>query len=65
VPYLLPASTDNKHFARLGVHGYGFVPLRVPDDFDVYGQFHSADECVPVESLYFSARVTARILASA
>ncbi|GAB3600184.1 M20/M25/M40 family metallo-hydrolase [Microbacterium tumbae] len=65
VPYLLPASTDNKHFARLGVHGYGFVPLRVPDDFDVYGQFHSADECVPVESLRFSARTTARILRTA
>ncbi|MDQ0644543.1 M20/M25/M40 family metallo-hydrolase [Microbacterium murale] len=65
VPYLLPASTDNKHFARLGVNGYGFVPLRVPDDFDVYGQFHSADECVPVESLYFCARVTAGILATA
>ncbi len=65
VPYLLPASTDNKHFARLGVHGYGFVPLRVPDDFDVYGQFHAADECVPVESLHFSARVTSRILRDA
>ncbi|WP_235201496.1 M20/M25/M40 family metallo-hydrolase [Microbacterium sp. CH12i] len=65
VPYLLPASTDNKHFARLGVNGYGFVPLRVPDDFDVYGQFHSADECVPVEALYFSARVTAGILENA
>src|SRR5690606_16938444 len=35
VPFLLPASTDNKHFSRLGVRGYGFVPLRVPDDFDV------------------------------
>lgn len=65
VPYLLPASTDNKHFARLGVNGYGFVPLRVPEDFDVYGQFHAADECVPVDSLYFSARVTARILETA
>ena len=65
VPYLLPASTDNKHFARLGVNGYGFVPLRVPEDFDVYGQFHAADECVPVESLRFSARVTAEILQTA
>lgn len=62
VPYLLPASTDNKHFARLGIDGYGFVPLRVPADFDVYGQFHAADERVPVESLRFSARVTADIL---
>lgn len=62
VPYLLPASTDNKHFARLGIAGYGFVPLRVPDGFDVFGQFHSADERIPVESLRFSARVTECIL---
>lgn len=65
VPYLLPASTDNKHFADLGIAGYGFVPLRVPLDFDVFGRFHAADECVPVESLRFCARVTAEILRTA
>jgi len=65
VPYLLPASTDNKHFARLGIAGYGFVPLRVPEGFDVFGQFHSADERIPVESLEFSVRVTERILREA
>ncbi|WP_119696702.1 M20/M25/M40 family metallo-hydrolase [Microbacterium halotolerans] len=65
VPYLLPASTDNKHFAKLGVRGYGFVPLRVPDDFDVYGQFHAADERVPVDALRFAARTTHRILTTA
>lgn len=62
VPYLLPASTDNKHLAQLGIRGYGFVPLRVPADFDVFGEFHAADERIPVESLYFSVRVTDRIL---
>lgn len=65
VPYLLPASTDNKHLARLGIRGYGFVPLRVPADFDVFGEFHAADERIPVESLHFSTRVTARILRDA
>lgn len=65
VPYLLPASTDNKHFARLGIAGYGFVPLRVPDEFDVFAQFHAADERIPVDALAFSARTTARILAHA
>jgi len=65
VPFLLPASTDNKHFSRLGVRGYGFVPLRVPDDFDVYGQFHAADERIPVESLRFAARTTLRIVLGA
>lgn len=65
VPFLLPASTDNKHLARLGIRGYGFVPLRVPADFDVFGQFHAADECVPVSALAFGTRVTARILREA
>ncbi len=64
-PFLLPASTDNKSFAPLGIAGYGFVPLRVPDDFDVYGQFHAADERIPVDSLRFCARTTARLLATA
>ncbi|NYD67294.1 M20/M25/M40 family metallo-hydrolase [Agromyces atrinae] len=62
VPYLLPASTDNKHLARLGIAGYGFVPLRVPQGFDVFAQFHTSDERIPVDALAFSARVTERIL---
>ena len=65
VPYLLPASTDNKHLARLGISGYGFVPLRVPDDFDVFGHFHAVDERVPVDALHFGADVLARVLRSA
>jgi acetylornithine deacetylase/succinyl-diaminopimelate desuccinylase-like protein len=65
VPYLLPASTDNKHLAQLGIRGYGFVPLRVPSDFDVFGEFHAADERIPVEALHFSTRVTDQILRSA
>lgn len=65
VPYLLPASTDNKHLARLGISGYGFVPLRVPDDFDVFGHFHAVDERVPVDALHFGADVLATVLRSA
>ncbi|AYG03963.1 M20/M25/M40 family metallo-hydrolase [Gryllotalpicola protaetiae] len=65
VPYLLPASTDNKHLASLGIAGYGFVPLRTPPDFDAYGLLHAADERIPLESLFFSARVTERILREA
>lgn len=65
VPYLLPASTDNKHLAPLGIDGYGFVPLRVPDDFDVFGHFHAVDERVPVDALHFGADVLERVLKSA
>ncbi|WP_066039188.1 M20/M25/M40 family metallo-hydrolase [Herbiconiux solani] len=65
LPFQLPASTDNKHLARLGIRGYGFVPLRVPDEFDAFGLFHAADECVPVDALAFLARVTERVLREA
>ncbi|KAA0919428.1 M20/M25/M40 family metallo-hydrolase [Dietzia sp. ANT_WB102] len=65
VPYLLPASTDNKHLAPLGIDGYGFVPLRVPDEFDVFGHFHAVDERVPVDALHFGADVLAHVLRSA
>jgi acetylornithine deacetylase/succinyl-diaminopimelate desuccinylase-like protein len=65
VPYLLPASTDNKSFSRLGIAGYGFTPLRVPDGFDAFGQFHAVDERVPLTALRFGARVMQRILRTA
>jgi acetylornithine deacetylase/succinyl-diaminopimelate desuccinylase-like protein len=65
VPYLLPASTDNKHLALLSIRGYGFVPLRVASDVDVFGQFHAADEHIAVDALHFCVRVTDRILRSA
>ena len=65
VPYLLPASTDNKNFSQLGIAGYGFTPLRVPAGFDAFGQFHAVDERVPLTALRFGARVVHRILRTA
>jgi len=34
----------------------------VPRGFDVFGQFHAADERIPLAAPHFSARTTARIL---
>lgn len=65
VPFQLSASTDHKHLARLGIRGYGFTPLRVTDELDVFDQFHAADEHVPVDALRFCAVVTERILREA
>ncbi|WP_102510506.1 M20/M25/M40 family metallo-hydrolase [Sanguibacter massiliensis] len=62
LPYLLSAGTDNKSPARLGINGYGFVPLRLPADLDFPGMFHGVDERVPVESLEFGVRVLRRML---
>ncbi|WP_300679411.1 M20/M25/M40 family metallo-hydrolase [Nocardioides sp.] len=61
-PYLLSAGTDAKHFGKLGIKGYGFAPLRLPDDLDFTGLFHGVDERVPVDALEFGARVFDRFL---
>ncbi len=62
LPYLLSAGTDNKALYKLGIRGFGFVPLRVPADFDFPGMFHGVDERVPVESLAFGQRVLSELI---
>ena len=32
VPFLLPAVTDGRFFARLGIQTYGFLPMQLPED---------------------------------
>ncbi|WP_405087558.1 M20/M25/M40 family metallo-hydrolase [Microbispora sp. NBC_01389] len=62
VPYTLSGGTDLKAFSRLGISGYGFAPLRLPEDLDFSGMFHGIDERVPVDSLQFGVRVLDRFL---
>ena len=62
LPYTLSGGTDNKSLSRLGITGYGFAPLRLPEDLDFTGMFHGVDERVPVDSLKFGTRVLSRLL---
>ncbi|MFT4231800.1 MAG: M20/M25/M40 family metallo-hydrolase [Leucobacter sp.] len=62
LPYLLSGGTDNKALSRLGITGYGFVPLRLPADLDFPGMFHGVDERVPLDALDFGHRVLADLL---
>ena len=57
VPYCMSGGTDAKQFSRLGLAGYGFMPLRLPEGFDYQAMFHGVDERVPVEALHFGTRV--------
>ncbi len=65
LPYMLSGGTDNKSLARLGITGYGFVPLQLPADADFAGMFHGVDERVPVSALKFGVRVLDRLLMTA
>jgi acetylornithine deacetylase/succinyl-diaminopimelate desuccinylase-like protein len=62
VPYMLSAGTDAKHFARLGIRCFGFIPLRLPPELDFAALFHGVDERVPVESLEFGTQVLEHFL---
>lgn len=57
VPYCMSGGTDAKQFSRLGITGYGFSPLKLPEGFDYQALFHGVDERVPVEGLHFGVRV--------
>lgn len=57
LPYLLSGGTDNKALSRLGIPGYGFVPLQLPVDLDFPGMYHGVDERVPLSALDFGHRV--------
>ncbi|MER6526336.1 M20/M25/M40 family metallo-hydrolase [Streptomyces sp. NPDC001508] len=64
VPYSLSGATDHKQFSRLGIDGYGFVPLGLPMGYDFQAMFHGVDERVPVDALRFGSRVLDRFLAT-
>ncbi|MDI6769423.1 MAG: hypothetical protein QMD04_07080 [Anaerolineales bacterium] len=53
VPLVLSGVTDARFFSRLGIQTYGFIPLKLPDDFNFIRTIHAADERVPVEALGF------------
>ncbi|MGD3111276.1 M20/M25/M40 family metallo-hydrolase [Streptomyces sp. YGL11-2] len=57
VPYCMSGGTDAKQFSRLGIVGYGFSPLKLPEGFDYQALFHGVDERVPIEGLHFGVRV--------
>lgn len=61
-PYMMSGGTDAKALSRLGIQGYGFSPLQLPDDFDFMSLFHGVDERVPLDALTFGVRVLDRFL---
>jgi acetylornithine deacetylase/succinyl-diaminopimelate desuccinylase-like protein len=62
VPLLLPAVTDGRHFARLGIQTYGFLPMQLPAELRFMDLVHAEDERIPVEALDFGTRAISRLL---
>lgn len=62
IPFLLPAVTDGRWFARLGIQPYGYTPMSLPDGFDFQKTVHGADERIPVDALQFGADALVGVL---
>lgn len=60
MPYMLPAVTDGRHLARLGIQTYGYLPLLLSAGWDFMSLVHAADERVPVAALEFGAQAMYR-----
>ena len=58
----MSGGTDNKALSDLGIAGYGFSPLKLPDDIDFWSLFHGVDERVPIEGIIFGVRVLENFL---
>ena len=55
VPYLVSGVTDARHFAKLGIQSYGFIPMQIPDE--LIQTIHAADERIPVATLEWGTQV--------
>ncbi|MGB3413175.1 MAG: M20/M25/M40 family metallo-hydrolase [Microbacteriaceae bacterium] len=64
LPYLLSGGTDNKALSLLGIRGFGFVPLKLPEGFDFPSMFHGVDERVPIDSLVLGEQILFELLTS-
>jgi acetylornithine deacetylase/succinyl-diaminopimelate desuccinylase-like protein len=60
VPLLQIGVTDGRFFSQAGVQTYGFLPMRLPEDFDFLKLIHAADERIPVAALEFGAEAVWR-----
>jgi acetylornithine deacetylase/succinyl-diaminopimelate desuccinylase-like protein len=60
VPMLLPGTTDARHFNRLDIQTYGFLPVAMPKGMAYMTLIHGADERIPVEALSTGTRLIAK-----
>jgi acetylornithine deacetylase/succinyl-diaminopimelate desuccinylase-like protein len=62
VPFMMPAVTDGRWFAQLGIQPYGFTPMTLPADFNFQSTVHAADERIPVDAIGHGADAIYQVL---
>jgi acetylornithine deacetylase/succinyl-diaminopimelate desuccinylase-like protein len=62
VPLLLPAVTDSRFFARLGIQTYGFLPMQLPEEMRFMDLIHAENERIPVHALDFGTAAIGKLI---
>ena len=60
VPFLLPATTDLRHFMKHPTHVpvcIGFLPTLFPNDIAFVQLYHGVNERIPIQTLNWGVRV--------
>src|SRR5699024_6692795 len=48
LPFMMSGGTDNNALSKLGIAGYGFIPLQLPPDLAFPKLFHGIDARMPI-----------------
>jgi acetylornithine deacetylase/succinyl-diaminopimelate desuccinylase-like protein len=62
VPMLMPAATDGRLFARLGIQTYGVLPMRLPQNLDFTTTIHGPNERIPTDAIRFGTEAIYSLL---
>jgi acetylornithine deacetylase/succinyl-diaminopimelate desuccinylase-like protein len=62
MPLLLPAVSDARLFARLGIQTYGFLPMQLPAEMRFMDLVHAENERLPIEAMDFGTEAIGRLL---
>jgi acetylornithine deacetylase/succinyl-diaminopimelate desuccinylase-like protein len=63
MPLLLPAVSDARFFARLGIQTYGFLPMQLPAEMRFMELVHAENERLPIAAMEFGTEAIGRLLA--
>jgi acetylornithine deacetylase/succinyl-diaminopimelate desuccinylase-like protein len=59
----LPAVSDARFFARLGIQTYGFLPMQLPAEMRFMELIHAENERLPIAAIDFGTEAISRLLA--
>lgn len=62
IQLLLSGVTDGRFFSQLGIQTYGFLPMQLPEDFNLTQTIHAADERIPADALDFGTNAIYELL---